>query len=97
MSESTLNDNSKKNQFLSGADWEILYEHGGEEIKEIQQLFTEIFKDRANQGNDSPVGDTIGALLGTVPENSRNKIYKLFGKAILNCKKKGFLTNIKLK
>lgn len=85
------------NQFLSGEDWETLYEHGGSEIKEIQKMFTEIFEGRSSEGEEGPLGDTIGELLRTVPENSRNKIYRLFGKAIINCKKKGYLKNIKLK
>ncbi|HPZ09895.1 MAG TPA: hypothetical protein PL110_17520 [Candidatus Eremiobacteraeota bacterium] len=82
---------------LTCSDWEILYEHGGKEIAEVRDLFTEIFEERSNKGEEGPLGDTIGELMITLPESSRNKIYWLLGKAILNCKKKGYLKHIKLK
>jgi len=81
---------------LSTEDWEILYDHGGKEIKELQEIFTDIFKKRSDN-TGGPLEGTIGELIATVPESSRDRIYRLFGKAILNCRKKGYLTDIKLK
>lgn len=91
------NDHVTNASFLSGEDWEIIYEHGGEDIDKVRNLFMKIFDDRARADLEEPLGDTIGELLITLPEEERNKIYKLFGKAILNCKKKGYLEHIKLK
>jgi hypothetical protein len=90
-------DNITKTSFLSGEDWEIIYEHGGQDIDKVRTLFMKIFDDRARADLEEPLGDTIGELLITLPEEERNKIYRLFGKAILNCKKKGYLEHIKLK
>ena len=89
---------TEKTKGLSGEDWEIIYEHGGEEIKTLQKAFTEILEYRNQKGLDEPLGDTVGELIATVTcEKDKKKIYRLFGKAILNCKKKGYLTDIKLK
>ncbi len=91
------NENTAKTSFLSGEDWEIIYEHGGSEIDKVRDVFMKIFDDRARADLEEPLEDTIGELLTTLPEEERNKIYRLFGKAIWNCKKKGYLEHIKLK
>ena len=94
MNEEKIDENKNG---LTEEDWDILYSHGGEEIKKLSGVFTKIFTDRHYNGNEEPLENTLGEVMSTIPEENRNKIYKLLGRAILNCKKKGYLTHIKLK
>lgn len=94
MKEDKVNENKKG---LTEEDWNILYDHGGEEIKELSGLFTKIFTERYDNGNEEPLENTLGEVMSTIPEENRHNIYKLLGRAILNCKKKGYLKHIKLK
>ena len=98
MEEINTREHLNEGKGLSSEDWDVLYEHGGKEISFLKDLFEKVFQERYNNGLYEPFkGETIGELMAYIPEEDRNKIYKLFGRAILNCKKKGYLTNIKLK
>jgi hypothetical protein len=35
-------DNKARTSFLSGEDWEIIYEHGGQEIDRVRNVFMKI-------------------------------------------------------